>query len=73
MAIFKTRIKIENSAKTTTNKKVVFTNEIPINVKAKHKKEITNGFLLSNFETNQPEVTVPNNALTGIIRNIEPN
>jgi hypothetical protein len=73
MAILSTRIKIENNAKTTTNEKMVFTIEMPIKDNAKSTKETTNGFLLSNFETNQPEVTVPNNALKGIIKNIEPN
>ena len=73
MAIFNTRIKVANNPKKHTSIKVVFASEIPIKDIEKSKKDTTNGFLLSNLETNQPELIVPNNAQKGITNNIVPN
>jgi hypothetical protein len=73
MAMFKTRIAIENRANIKTNKNVVFTKLVPINAKAKHTNETNNGPLLSNLETSQPEATVPISAANGIIIKTLPN
>ena len=73
IAIFNTRIAIENKANIKTNKNVVLTKLIPISAKAKHTNETNNGTRLSNLETNQPEATVPASAAKGIMIRILPN
>lgn len=73
MAILRTRIKIEKNPNITISKKVVSAYEILTKDNAKSKKEISNGSLVLNLDTNHPETTVPNSALTGITNNIDPN
>jgi len=71
--MFKMRELKENRHKATTKKMVLCAK--PIRVKANVKKSIETikGFLLSNFETNQPDIGNPINELIGIASKIVPN
>jgi len=72
IAIFKILIQNEKAHTATTNKKGVVAK--PINVKAKENpiKETIKGILLSNLDTNHPEMGNPIKELIGIAKSTVP-
>ena len=67
------RIQKENKQTDSTNKKGVVAKAIHVSVIAKPIKEAIKGILLSNFETNQPEIGKPIKELMGIAKRMVPN
>ena len=71
--IFNIRIQNENRQSANTNKNGVVAKPTHANAHEKKTKEAISGILLSNFETNQPEIGNPIMELMGIAKSMVPN
>ena len=72
MAILSMRIKNEKKLIATINMKVDCIYPIQINEKINKIKDTNKGCLLSNFETNHPEIGKPINELIGMAKRTVP-
>ena len=73
IAILKMRILNEKQQTDSTKSNIELENAMPNMARQKVMKETSKGCLLSNFETNQPEMGSPANELRGMANRILPN